>query len=112
MLLLALLVASFIPSFVLAGTPGPLLSLSGRDYSHHLRRTDEPFPVRLSLAKRGPAAVPRTLQVPATPRRGSGPLLAARQALSCESGFSLCPDGSGSVTLYEDANSVLIEFSL
>lgn len=112
MISLALLVISFVPSFILAGTPGPLVSLSGRDYSHHLKRTDEPFPVRLSFAKRGPAAVPRTLQVPATPGRRSGTLLAARQALSCGDGYFLCSDGSGSVTLFEDSKGILIEFPL
>lgn len=96
----ALLVASLIPNLVLAGTPGPLLSLSGRDYSHHLRRTDEPFPARLSNAVRKSAAVPRTLQVPATPARRSSPagaLMAARQ-LSCDSGYTACSDGNGFVS--------------
>ncbi|PVG04182.1 hypothetical protein CPB86DRAFT_778438 [Serendipita vermifera] len=93
-----LLLVSCAPFAVLAGSPGPLKSLSGRDYSHHLKRTDEPFPIRLTVAKRGAAAVPRTLQVPDVPvaRRSSpaGVLVAARQ-VSCDYGYSLCADGVG-----------------
>jgi len=98
MIFFTLLVASLVPSFVLGGAPGPLVSLSGRDYSHHLKRTDEPFPARLSYAKLGAVAVPRTLQVPATPLRRSS--LAARQALSCDSGYTACADGNGLVQLF------------
>ncbi|KAG8819143.1 hypothetical protein FRC17_010588 [Serendipita sp. 399] len=65
MILFTLLFALLAPLFVLAGTPGALRALSGKDYSHHLKRTDEPFPARLSYAKRGPGSVPPTLKVPA-----------------------------------------------
>jgi hypothetical protein len=80
------------PLAALAGTPGALRSLSGKVYSNHLKRTDEPFPVRLAYAKKGATAVPRTLLEPSTPIRRAGVLVASRQ-LSCGTGNSLCPDG-------------------
>lgn len=86
-----------LPQSVLAGAPGPLKSLSGRDYSHHLRRTDEPFPIRLRSADNHVAAVPRTLQVPSERRslpRMGGVLLASRDP-GCDSGYTACSDGSG-----------------
>jgi hypothetical protein len=82
------------PLAALAGTPGALRSLSGKDYSHHLKRTDEPFPVRLAYAKRGATAVPRTLLEPSTPIRRAGVLVASRQ-VSCEAGQTACADGNG-----------------
>ncbi|KAG8837467.1 hypothetical protein FRC18_009204 [Serendipita sp. 400] len=96
MLVLTLLFASLAPLSAIAGTPGALRSLSGKDYSHHLKRTDEPFPARFSYTRRGPGSVPPTLKVPAEPvlvRRSplSGVLL-ARQG--CEQGSNLCPDGN------------------
>jgi hypothetical protein len=82
------------PLATLAGTPGALRSLSGKDYSHHLKRTDDPFPARLTYAKKGATAVPRTLLEPSTPIRRAGVLVASRQ-LSCDAGSSLCADGNG-----------------
>ena len=82
------------PLATLAGTPGALRSLSGKDYSHHLKRTDEPFPVRLAYAKKGATAVPRTLLEPSTPIRRAGVLVASRQ-LSCGADSSPCADGNG-----------------
>jgi hypothetical protein len=85
---------TLVPLIVLAGTPGALRSLSGKDYSHHLKRTDEPFPVRLAYAKKGATAVPRTLLEPSTPIRRAGVLVASRQ-LSCGADASPCADGNG-----------------
>ncbi|KAG8836433.1 hypothetical protein FRC20_007052 [Serendipita sp. 405] len=62
MLVLTLLFASLAPLSAIAGTPGALRSLSGKDYSHHLKRTDEPFPARFSYTRRGPGSVPPTLK--------------------------------------------------
>ncbi|KAG8769241.1 hypothetical protein FRC16_006757 [Serendipita sp. 398] len=67
MLVLTLLFASLAPLSAIAGTPGALRSLSGKDYSHHLKRTDEPFPARFSYTRRGPGSVPPTLKVRAEP---------------------------------------------
>ena len=85
---------SLAPLTVLAGTPGALRALSGRDYSHHLKRTDEPFPVRLSATKNGIAGIPKTLLEPAVPVRRANVLVAARQ-LSCDPGLTPCSDGAG-----------------
>ncbi|KIM27621.1 hypothetical protein M408DRAFT_9297 [Serendipita vermifera MAFF 305830] len=95
MLLSSLLsLISLAPLAVLGGAPGALRSLSGKDYSHHLRRTDEPFPVRLSYTKKGLAGVPKTLMEPAVPVARAGILVASRQ-LSCDPGYSACSDGAG-----------------
>lgn len=85
---------SLAPLAVLAGSPGALRALSGRDYSHHLKRTDEPFPVRLSYTKKGNVGVPKTLLEPATPVARAGVLVASRQ-LSCDPGLTACSDGAG-----------------
>lgn len=98
MIFLSLLFAYLLPSLVLAGSPGALKALSGRDYSHLLKRIDdEQLPARMSLVRKHSIAVPRTLQVPSIPIRRSSPagLLVAARQLSCDAGYSACADGNG-----------------
>ncbi|CAG7849253.1 SubName: Full=Uncharacterized protein {ECO:0000313/EMBL:CCA67964.1} [Serendipita indica DSM 11827] len=65
MLVFSLLFSSLAPLAVLAGTPSAVRSLSGKDYSYLLKRSDGPSPFAFSYPhKRAPVAVPPTLLYP------------------------------------------------